>query len=233
MRQALSKGMLSAAAATSILSLSGAHAFAASEANGQALDSPGLLSGNSVQAPLDVPVNVCGNTANGVAAGNPATGNGCASAGHSAAPAEERLAPAPGRSEQSSSTSRTAHAAPAAPRPGEDPTGSSAHGDAAHSPGVLAGNDVQVPLHVPVNVCGNGVGVVALLSGVFGNHCESAPQDTPDTVTPPAVTPPQGPDPRPRAVPPVPRPEIPHQVTPPAPHHAPHGERAERPVHAA
>ncbi|MEU1157427.1 chaplin, partial [Streptomyces sp. NPDC005918] len=71
--------MLSAAAATSILSLSGTHAFAASEANGQALDSPGFLSGNSVSAPVDVPVNACGNSVDAAAGLNPAFGNSCAS----------------------------------------------------------------------------------------------------------------------------------------------------------
>jgi LPXTG-motif cell wall-anchored protein len=69
--------MLSAAAVTSILSLSGASAFADSEAKGQAQDSPGVLAGNTVQAPLDVPVNACGNTANVAAGLNPAFGNKC------------------------------------------------------------------------------------------------------------------------------------------------------------
>lgn len=42
---------------------------------------------------------------------------------------------------------------------------------AAHSPGVLSGNVVQVPIHVPVNVCGNTVNVIALLNPAFGNTC--------------------------------------------------------------
>ena len=42
---------------------------------------------------------------------------------------------------------------------------------AAHSPGVLSGNVVQVPVHVPVNVCGNTVNVIALLNPAFGNTC--------------------------------------------------------------
>ncbi|MFF9898722.1 chaplin [Streptomyces longispororuber] len=79
MRQALSKGMLSAAAASSILSLSGSSAFAA-DASGQAHGSPGFLSGNNVQAPVHVPVNVCGNTADAAAALNPTGGNDCAHA---------------------------------------------------------------------------------------------------------------------------------------------------------
>ncbi|GAB2906377.1 MULTISPECIES: chaplin ChpG [Streptomyces] len=48
---------------------------------------------------------------------------------------------------------------------------SGAMGAAAHSPGVLSGNVVQVPVHVPVNVCGNTVNVVGLLNPAFGNQC--------------------------------------------------------------
>ncbi|MFE7976844.1 chaplin [Streptomyces shenzhenensis] len=48
---------------------------------------------------------------------------------------------------------------------------SGAHGAAAQSPGVLSGNVVQVPVHVPVNLCGNTVDVIALLNPSFGNVC--------------------------------------------------------------
>ncbi|MET7696677.1 MULTISPECIES: chaplin [unclassified Streptomyces] len=48
---------------------------------------------------------------------------------------------------------------------------SDAHGVAAHSPGVLSGNVLQVPIHVPVNVCGNTVNVIGLLNPAFGNTC--------------------------------------------------------------
>ncbi len=40
-----------------------------------------------------------------------------------------------------------------------------------HSPGVASGNVVQVPVHVPVNVCGNTVNVIGLLNPTFGNSC--------------------------------------------------------------
>ncbi|MEU6890459.1 chaplin [Streptomyces sp. NPDC046557] len=49
-----------------------------------------------------------------------------------------------------------------------------AHGAAIGSPGVLSGNLVQVPVHVPVNVCGNTVNVIALLNPAFGNTCVNA-----------------------------------------------------------
>ncbi|MER8185561.1 chaplin [Kitasatospora sp. NPDC094015] len=48
---------------------------------------------------------------------------------------------------------------------------SSAEGVAAGSPGVLSGNQAQVPVHIPVNVCGNSVDVIGLLNPAFGNSC--------------------------------------------------------------
>ncbi|MEU7473207.1 chaplin ChpH [Streptomyces sp. NPDC012403] len=48
---------------------------------------------------------------------------------------------------------------------------SGAQGVAAHSPGVLSGNVVQAPIHVPVNVCGNTISVIGLLNPAFGNVC--------------------------------------------------------------
>ncbi|GAX50291.1 chaplin [Streptomyces olivochromogenes] len=46
-----------------------------------------------------------------------------------------------------------------------------AQGATAGSPGVLSGNLVQVPVNVPVNVCGNTVDIVGLLNPAFGNAC--------------------------------------------------------------
>ncbi|MBL1105114.1 chaplin [Streptomyces sp. 5-8] len=48
---------------------------------------------------------------------------------------------------------------------------SGALGAATGSPGVVSGNAVQVPVHLPVNVCGNTVDVIALLNPAFGNAC--------------------------------------------------------------
>ncbi|MEW1864528.1 chaplin [Streptomyces sp. NBC_00669] len=44
---------------------------------------------------------------------------------------------------------------------------------AVGSPGVVSGNVVQVPVHVPVNICGNTVDVIGLLNPTFGNQCEN------------------------------------------------------------
>jgi hypothetical protein len=46
-----------------------------------------------------------------------------------------------------------------------------AQGAAVGSPGVLSGNVVQVPVHIPVNACGNTVSVIGLLNPAFGNTC--------------------------------------------------------------
>ncbi|MCZ4117951.1 chaplin [Streptomyces sp. H39-S7] len=48
---------------------------------------------------------------------------------------------------------------------------SGAEGSTVESPGVGSGNQVQVPVHVPVNLCGNSVTVIGLLNPVFGNAC--------------------------------------------------------------
>ncbi|MFD3501964.1 chaplin [Streptomyces sp. NPDC058676] len=79
MRKTLSRGAFAAAAAaTGMLSLSCSSAFADTHAAGATKDSPGVLSGNVVQVPVEAPVNACGNTVNGVAAFNGAFRNSCA-----------------------------------------------------------------------------------------------------------------------------------------------------------
>jgi hypothetical protein len=46
-----------------------------------------------------------------------------------------------------------------------------AQGAAIGSPGVASGNVIQVPVHVPVNLCGNTISVIGLLNPTFGNNC--------------------------------------------------------------
>lgn len=141
MRKALSKSVLVMAAASGILTASGGYAFADATADGAAIGSPGVGSGNAVQVPVHIPVNLCGNTVNVIGALNPAFGNECENEG--------------GDSEAG------------------DAQGADAHGVAAGSPGVLSGNLVQVPVDVPVNVCGNTVNVIGALNPAAGNECEN------------------------------------------------------------
>ncbi|THA83000.1 chaplin [Streptomyces sp. A0592] len=49
-----------------------------------------------------------------------------------------------------------------------------AQGVAAFSPGVGSGDLIQVPIHVPVNACGNTVSIIGLLNPAFGNTCVNA-----------------------------------------------------------
>ncbi|MFE1424628.1 chaplin [Streptomyces fungicidicus] len=144
MRQTLSRGMLAAAAtATGILSLYGTPALADSFAGGGAEDSPGVLSGNNVQAPIDVPVNACGNNVDVVGAFNEASGNTCVNGSDKSGHGEH----------------------------GESRDGAHAEGGTKGSPGVLSGNNVQAPVHAPVNACGNNVDVVGAFNEASGNTC--------------------------------------------------------------
>lgn len=47
--------------------------------------------------------------------------------------------------------------------------GAHASGKAIGSPGVVSGNLVQAPVHVPVNAVGNSVNVIGVLNPAFGN----------------------------------------------------------------
>ncbi|GAA0492091.1 chaplin [Streptomyces stramineus] len=46
-----------------------------------------------------------------------------------------------------------------------------ADANAQNSPGIASGNVVQVPVKVPVNLCGNTISVVGLFNPAFGNDC--------------------------------------------------------------
>lgn len=160
--------MFAAAAATSLLSLCGSPALADSQANGSAADSPGVVSGNDVQVPVEAPLNVCGNTVDVAAALDPAFGNECATRDE-------------GAEDDSSYGSGQDH---------ED-----ADGGTEGSPGVGSGNDVRVPVEVPLNVCGDSAGLATVLNPAFGNSCAEDSSDgygdTPAT-TPPSTPPPGG-----------------------------------------
>ncbi|MEU1023148.1 chaplin [Streptomyces sp. NPDC005904] len=224
--------MLSAAAATSILSLSGGSALAASGADGPALNSPGILSGNSVQAPVEVPVNVCGNSVDAVGAANPAFGNKCANTSSSARQGHDHRAPAPGAPHPHGAPGSPGaqHASPG-PAGSYGGSGAAAQGATSGSPGVLSGNSAKAPVSVPVNVCGNSVDAAGVLNPTFGNRCGGQPHEHehehPGTRPPGA---PEHPEPRPAEPGPREREAVPPHT---APGHVPHSPGADRPVHAA
>jgi hypothetical protein len=46
-----------------------------------------------------------------------------------------------------------------------------AHGQAYDSPGLGSGNNVQIPVHIPVNLCGDTVSIIGLLNPAYDNSC--------------------------------------------------------------
>ncbi|MEU0626109.1 chaplin [Streptomyces sp. NPDC005989] len=209
MRQVTRKGLITMAAAGGALALSGGYAHADAGASGEATNSPGVLSGNSVQIPVHVPVNVCGNSVDVVALLNPAFGNTCGNGSQGDAQGRHvsgsRVS---GDLAQASRPGTGKHRAPIGGAPtarsgAAAQSGATAQGVTTGSPGVLSGNNIQVPIDIPVNACGNSITIGGLLDPTFGNDCENGP----DAVTPPIGTPPpvtpvtEPPAPGPRTVP--------------------------------
>ncbi|MFI9151681.1 chaplin [Streptomyces sp. NPDC053367] len=64
---------------------------------------------------------------------------------------------------------------------------STADGTAAGSPGAVSGNSVQLPVHVPVNLCGNTVNVVGLLNPAAGNSCVNESEESNPAGPPPGA----------------------------------------------
>ena len=194
---------------------SGAAASGGASANGSASDSPGILSGNSIQAPVHIPVNVCGDTVNVVGALNPAVHNHCANHGGSTsgsgggASASGSASGSPGIGSGNNvqipidvpvnacgDTVNVIGALNPAKHNHCDNHGgsgsgggSSANGSATGSPGILSGNNVQVPIDVPVNVCGDTVNVIGLKNVAKDNSCSNGGPLTPPSSTPPTSPP--------------------------------------------
>ncbi|MEV8586155.1 chaplin [Streptomyces sp. NPDC051180] len=177
MRQIRRSGLATLLVTGGALALSAGAAHADSGAQGAAVGSPGVGSGNAVQLPVHVPVNACGNTVNVVGLLNPAFGNGCAN--RSAEPGGYGSDQGGGRAHKDE---------PGTPRGGEQAGGSHGNGggssngggstaesEAAGSPGVLSGNGLQLPVDLPVNLSGNSVNVVGVGNPVFGNTSVNGP----------------------------------------------------------
>ena len=77
MKPMIKLGLTAAAAGIAVLGTAG-MAAADTDPFGVAQNSPGVVSGNVLQVPVEVPVNACGNTVNVIGLLNPAFGNGCA-----------------------------------------------------------------------------------------------------------------------------------------------------------
>ncbi|MGW1005795.1 chaplin family protein [Streptomyces sp. NPDC002520] len=154
--------------------VSAAFAGDGASADGATAGSPGVISGNSVQLPVHVPVNVCGNTVNVVGLLNPAMGNTCANGGED----DQGGSATSGDATSGDATSGDATSGDA-----------TAEGGTTDAPGVISGNDIQIPVHLPVNVSGNGVGVVGVANPGSGNQSSNTGGHpaTPTTTPKPAA----------------------------------------------
>ncbi|MGW7165204.1 chaplin [Streptomyces sp. NPDC054884] len=179
-------------------------AHADSAAKGVAAGSPGLISGNGVQLPVHIPVNLCGNTVNVVGLLNPAAGNTCANKGgaeasggrggqgaHGGHGVHDARGEHGGRSghggegghgghggqgEHGGRGGHGAHGGSGASSGG----GATAQGDMEGSPGVVSGNGLQLPVQLPVNVSGNSVNVVGIGDPAFGNESVNISGEKPE-----------------------------------------------------
>ena len=199
MRQIRRSGLATLMVTGGAIALSAGAAHADSGAQGAAVGSPGVISGNSVQLPVHVPVNACGNTVNVVGLLNPAFGNGCVnrsggSDGGGRAHKDQPATPRAGHSGGHGGGHSGGHAGGHTGGGASNGGGSTAEGVAHNSPGVLSGNGLQLPIDLPVNLSGNSVNVVGIDNPTFGNTAVNGPAqpETPRVVTPPkeTVTPP-------------------------------------------
>jgi hypothetical protein len=176
MRRLTRNGVIAVAAASGAMTVT-VPAYAGSGADGSAAGSPGAVSGNTVQSPVHVPVNVCGNTVNVVGLLNPAAGTTCANEDD-------------GRADRPGTSGRAV-----------------AEAGEKDSPGVVSGNGVQLPVDLPVNLTGNSVNVVGIGNPSTGNQSSNTPGDQrpvrPQHPPEPAPdrTPPSRPEPAPEPAP--------------------------------
>ncbi|TDC77976.1 chaplin [Streptomyces hainanensis] len=134
MRQVRKKGLLTVVAAGGVFAISGGTAFADSDAAGSAVGSPGVASGNNVEVPVDVPVQVCGNT-NVVGVLNPAFGNKCQEGGGPERPRDPQGPEHPGPEHPGDPGDPGQPGNPGNPGPGsEEPEGQMPHDPAAGDP---------------------------------------------------------------------------------------------------
>ncbi|WP_441247028.1 chaplin [Kitasatospora sp. McL0602] len=208
MRQVAKRGILTAVATGSVLASTAGYAYASAEAQGGAVNSPGVGSGNAVQVPVDIPVNACGNTVDVVGLLNPAMGNSCGNSVRSMPVTPGPVQPGhhhPGQQPPPPSglpgDAGQWHPGAGHLHPDAASYGSSAAGVTHGSPGVAAGNQVQAPVTAPVNACGNTVDVIGLGNPAFGNNCGNAaahtPPHAPPHSPPHSETPPPPPAPAP------------------------------------
>ncbi|MFF0113045.1 chaplin [Streptomyces prasinus] len=125
--------------------------------DGHTAGSPGVASGNRVEAPVHIPVNVCGNSVDVVGLGDAALGNDCGNGG----PGDREVPEPPDEpGEAEPGTPPTPdEAAPGDPAPGDEPVTRTAPRPQDDVELAATGSELPVGLVLPV-------GAGALLAGV-------------------------------------------------------------------
>ena len=162
------------------------------EAASSNLGSGGLLAGNTVEVPVNAPVNVCGLVVTVLGGGDSAAGDQCANgsdtaggpSGSAAAVASDSPGALSGNVVQVPVSLPTNICGDTATVVGghdsaEDvvcansggQTFSNAQAVAANSPGLASGNVVQVPVDAPLNLCGITANAAAVYDRAAGNTC--------------------------------------------------------------
>jgi LPXTG-motif cell wall-anchored protein len=169
--------VIAAAAASGAMAAMTMPAFAEATVAGTTADLAGVVTGHDA----NLPVNLC-RTVNVAGVLNPAVG--CAHAGVAKA-------------------GSAAGVAGSATGVGAKSVGTDVHGSAADVPGLVTGHSVEAPLHLPVNVVGNGANVVGRANAAGddanvpgGPVIPDLPVQTPPTRQTPPDAEPQRPEPR-------------------------------------
>ncbi|MFL6117674.1 MAG: chaplin [Catenulispora sp.] len=208
----------------------------------------GVLTNNTVDVPIHAPLNICGAVLSIIGSGNTATGDSCVNGPDmSGGPGSSAGTAQSGGSLLSGNVVHVPVSIPAnvcgdtvtAVGSGNSAQGilcanegqagsATANASTSNTPGIGNANIVQVPVNVPINVCGIAPNVAGFDNKAVGTTCDNgAPTPAPAPPAPPApvqcpppVTPPTPPAPPPPPVsPPSPPvyPPPPPPVTPPTP----------------
>jgi len=202
-----------------------ATAQADTSAAGTTAGSPGVASGNLIEIPLNLPVNLCGNSLSVVGVLDSAFDNTCTnesgadSSSSASTTATGTAADSPGllsgnlisipvnapanvcgNSLNVIGIGDSAHDNSCSNESGSGDSGSgagttTATGTAVGSPGVGSGNLISIPVNAPVNICGNTLSVIGIGNPAHDNSCSNE-AGTGTSPTPPCgCTPPPPPPP--------------------------------------
>lgn len=186
----IAKRGLALVAATSGIVLGGAAVASANGASttSTTTQSGGAVAGWNVQAPVNVPVNVCGNSVEAIAFHEVVNGTTCTDyQGASATSTTTRsggigagnIVQAAGNVPVNVCGNTVVGAGIKNTYEGSTCTnnasgpGAAANSTTDHSGGILAGNTVQGVLNVPINACGNVVGLGVVKNYYAGQTCSN------------------------------------------------------------